>query len=199
MSAYTSSSFSSLFTTHTTSSNDTSLSTGSDDNVSTITFARSDHSSSISIDVVPANLSFPPNRSINDHVDSAVNSQTITLALIVKRCGDNICHHSYYFLTQLPVAMIKIGMDIRSEQLHGRLIGIEEVKNDMVVFVCREDNRCISFVIVKQQDAKLPWHWKFGSTLRHIANRWRTWKLERRFGQCWVTETIVFHPVINTL
>jgi hypothetical protein len=23
--------------------------------------------------------------------------------------------------------------------------------------------------------------------------------LERRFGQCWVTETIVFHPVINTL
>jgi hypothetical protein len=143
---------------------------GSDDDVSTINFAGSDHSSSISIDVIPANLSFLPNRSINDHVDSAVNSQTITLALTVKRCGDNICHHSYYFLMQLPMAMIKIGMDIRSEQLHGRLIGIEEVKNDIVVFVCREDNHCISFVIVKQQDAKLPWHWKISSTLQHIAN-----------------------------
>jgi hypothetical protein len=52
---------------------------------------------------------------------------------------------------------------------------------------------------VKQQDAKLPWHWKISSTLQHIANWWRRWKLERKFGQRWATETIVFHPVISTL
>jgi hypothetical protein len=44
--------------------------------------------------------------------------------------------------------------------LYGTLIGIEEAKNDMVVFICMEDNCDVSFVIVKQQYAKLPWYWK---------------------------------------
>jgi hypothetical protein len=199
MSIYTSSSSSSLFTTYGTSSTVTSLSVVSDNSVSTINLAGSDHSSSTSIDVIPAGPPFPPNNSINDHMESTINLRTITVALTVKECGNNICFHSYYFITQLPMATIKIGMDISSEQLHGRLIGIEEVKNDMVVFVCKEDNHHISFVIVKQQNAKLPWHWKLSSTLRHIVNQWRRWKLERKFGQCQKTETIIFYPVLRNL
>jgi hypothetical protein len=158
MSIHTSSSSSSLFTHYGTSSTVTSLSIISDDSISTINFAGSHHFSFISIDVIPASPRLPPNNSINDHMESTVKLCTITVALTVKEYGDNICFHSYYFIMQLPMARIKIGMDINSEQLHGRLIGIEEVKNNMVVFACKEDNHHISFVIVKQQNAKLPWH-----------------------------------------
>jgi len=148
----------------------------------------------------PPPFPFPPDANLSSsstfdrQLDMTIASDTIPLvtdsAMFVTEQRENnvISYYPIYRILKSPASTIKVGLKVRSESVHGKLVEIVGIRERKIWFLCREADHWDSFVMVDIEYVRLPWHWRLKGVLQHIHDCWKEWLLIWRLRQSWGTD-----------